>query len=307
MALFFLKRATARFSGKNQNQWQSSWSTNDDPTADVALRGIGDTPVTIWVESVHRDALTDLEWEGQQGRGPHISRVDYYARREVPGAKVERIERITADPSTAMGGERFAFRHKFPANGIWLIHARMMCVKEPTSAGVLGEEAELLSAELEVIVHDVVTPAQLAYAEDAKKNLLGPIDVYASASTNNPGEGASGAIDGTHLTRWHCVPSDKEPWLKLSLGRPIRGRKVVLSHGWPMPMYLESQKPLRGKLIINGRDTFNWEMDPDPMTKTTIDLGRSHRMRSLELKITDTIHGGLGQGAYGFSEVEVYR
>ena len=307
LALLFLKRATARASGRNKNQGQSSWTTEDDPSADVALRGIGDTPVTFWIESVHKDVQGDLEWEGQVGQGPHISRVDYYARREVPGAKVERIKRITADPGAAMGSERFALRHRFPANGIWLVHARVMCVHESTAAGVLGEEVELLSAELEVIIKDVVTPAQLAYAEDAKKNLLRTITVHGSASSQIGGEEAQKAVDGAHITRWRCVGSDAAPKLKLSLGRPIRGRRVALSHGLALPIYREHPRVLRGELILNGRDHFNFQMDPDVMTKTEIDLGRSHRIRTIELKVIDVMDGVVGGSAVGFSEVEVYR
>jgi len=259
------------------------------------------------MESVHKDLIADLEWEGQEGQGPHISRVDFYARREVPGAPVERIERVTADPSKAMGGERFAFRHRFTANGIWLVHARVMCVREPTTAGVLGEEVELLSAELEVIVKDVVTPTQLAYAEDAKKNLLRTIQVHGSASSQLGGEEAQKAADGTHLTRWRCVGTDAAPKLKLSLGRPLRGRRIVLSHGLALPIYREHPRVLRGELILNGRDKFGFQMDPDVMTKTTIDLGRSHRIRSIELRVIDVMDGGVGSSAVGFSEVEVYR
>jgi len=307
LALLFLKRATARTSGKNQSQGQSSWTTEDDPSADVALRGIGDTPVTLWLESVHKDVLPDLEWAGQQGQGPHVSRVDFFARREVPGAKVERIERIVADPSTAMGGERFAIRHRFPANGIWLVHARVMCQMEPTAQGVLSEEVELLSAELEIIVRDVVTPEQLAYAEQAKGNLLLVNGPSASASSQLGGEEAQKAVDGTHITRWRCSGNDAAPTLRINLGRPIRGRRVVLSHGLAMPVYRDHPKPLRGELIINGRETFSWQMDPDTMTKTTIDLGRSHRIRTLDLKIIDTMDGRFGSTSVGFSEVEVYR
>ena len=81
----------------------------------------------------------------------------------------------------------------------------------------------------------------------------------------------------------------------------------MFSHAWPRPKYVDSPRPYRGQLIINGRTTVLWEMDPDPMTKTMIDLGKSHRIRSLELRITDTLNAKLGGGAFGFSEVEVYR
>jgi hypothetical protein len=48
-------------------------------------------------------------------------------------------------------------------------------------------------------------------------------------------------------------------------------------------------------------------MDPHPMTKTIIDLGRSHRIRTLEIRITQSMFGRIGEGALGFSEIEVYR
>ena len=307
LALLFLKRATARASGKNKAQGQSSWSTTDDPSADIALRGIGDTPATFWIESVHEELLPELEWAGQSGQGPHVSRVDFFARRDVPAAEVLRIARVKADPSKSIQGERFAIRHRFPANGRWLIHARVMCIKEPTTSGVLGEELELLSGEMEVSIRDVLTSEQLAYAEQAKNNLLRGAEVHASGSTQIAGEEASRAVDGNYSTRWHCATNDKAPLLKLSLGRPIRGRKIVFSHAWPRPKYAESARPLRGQLIINGRDTISWEMDPDPMTKTVIDLGKSHRIRTLEFRITDTLNARIGAGAFGFSEVEVYR
>jgi hypothetical protein len=307
LALLFLKRATARASGRNKDQGQSSWSTVGDPAASVALRGIGDTPATFWVESFHKDLLPELEWNGQGGKGPHVSRVDFFARRDIPGGEVLHIDRVTADPGEPVKGERFAIRHRFPANGRWLIHARVMCIKEPMSSGVLGEEFELLSAEMEVLIKDVVTKEQLAYAEEAKNNLLRGIEVHASASTQISGEEASRAVDGHYSTRWHCATNDKAPKLKLALGRPIRGRKITFSHGWPRPKYAESQRPLRGELIINGRETVPWLMDPDPMMKTTIDLGKSYRIRSLELRITGTLNAKLGAGAFGFSEVEVYR
>ena len=64
---------------------------------------------------------------------------------------------------------------------------------------------------------------------------------------------------------------------------------------------------LRGELILNGRDSFSFQMDPDVMTKTEIDLGRSHRVRSIELKVLEVMDGAVGSSAVGFSEVEIYR
>ena len=306
LALLFLKRATARSSGPAQSRKKRVWSTAGDPDAAVALRGIGDTPATIWVESVHEGRLPDLEWKGQTGLGPHVVHVEYFARRDSPGARTERIGFVMADSSVPKRGERYAVQHRFPANGTWLVHARVTCLKELTAEGVSQEEVELPSAEMEIVVRNVITEEQLAYAGQARKNLLRGIQVHARASSEIKGEEAKRAFDGRHQTRWHCALKDRSPKLKLALGRAVRGQKVVLSHGWPMPAYGKSPRPLRGELVVNGRVTFPWEMDPDPMTKTTIDLASSYRIRSLEISITETLYGELGNGAFGFSEVEVY-
>ena len=307
LALLFLSRATARISGKGKREGLISWSTQDDPSAAVALRGSGDTPAVIWMEGVHKDLVAGVEWGGQEGQGPHVSRVDYFARRDVPSAKLERIERVVGDPSQPARAERFAIRYRFPSNGIWLVHARVMCVKESEARGVLGEEVELLSGELELNIKDVVTQEQLAYAEDSKRNLLRTIEWSTSNSTQIQGEESWRAFDGNYGTRWHCQTNDKSPRLVLNLGRPIRGRKIALTHAWPMPVYEDSPRPLRGELIINGHETFSWEMDPHPMTKTVIDLGRSHRIRTLDIRINQAMFGRIGECALGFSEVEVYR
>ena len=58
---------------------------------------------------------------------------------------------------------------------------------------------------------------------------------------------------------------------------------------------------------MDGREAIDWEMDPETMTKTTIDLGRTTRVRSLELRITEVLNGNLGSDAFGFSEIELFR
>lgn len=306
LALLFLERATARSSGPRKGKDLRVWDTTDDPDAAVALRGIGDTPATIWVESVNGELLAGLEWSGQQGRGPHVSQVDYFARRGVPGAPVERIGQVLADPREPRDHERYALQHGFPANGTWFVHARVTCVKEERAQGIAPEKVELLSAEMEIQVRDFLSDEQLTYAEKALENLLLGVSVHAKASSQIQGEEAERAVDGRPETRWHCATNDASPKLTLAFDPPVRGREVVLSHGWPRPAYRESPRPLKGKLVVNGRSTFEWSMDPDPMVKTAIDLGNSFRIRTLELTIEETLYGELGRSAFGFSEVEVY-
>jgi hypothetical protein len=307
LALLFLARATAILTGKPSASAAPAWSTPDAPGAAVALRGSGDTPAILWVESLADDLTAGLEWAGQKGRGPHIVHVDYFAQRDIPGASAQRIARVEADPSAPAGSERFAIRHRFEANGTWLVHARVLCVRKPEGAGVLGEEVELVSDEMEVRVQNVISPEQLAYASDARKNLLRTVNVITACSSQIAGEERWKVKDGHFGTRWHCAKSDGEPWLKIALNRSVRARTVALTHGWPSPMHVDAARPFSGQLLINGRETIDWEMDPDPMTKTTIDLGRTTRVRSLELRITEVLNGNLGSDAFGFSEIELFR
>jgi hypothetical protein len=72
-------------------------------------------------------------------------------------------------------------------------------------------------------------------------------------------------------------------------------------------MYAGFQRPFRGELVINDQDSLPFKMDPDPMTKTLIQLPRTQRIRSIEIRITGALNGVLGNAALGFSEIEVYR
>ncbi|MAF67103.1 MAG: hypothetical protein CMJ84_15775 [Planctomycetes bacterium] len=307
LALLFLSRATASLTGRPGRGAAPSWSTPEDAPAEVRLRGSGDTPATLWVEGLSADAVAELEWPGQRGLGPHIERVDYYALRNVPGAVEGHIARVEADPSVPSGTTRFAIRHSFEANGTWLVHARVVCVRKPESPGVAGERVELISDEMELSVKSVIDSEQLAYAEDAQRNLLRGLELVTAASSQIAGEERWKVRDGNYGTRWHCEKPDAEPWLKIALERSVRARTVALTHGWPSPKYADAARPFRGELRLNGKEPIDWEMDPDPMRKTLIDLGRPTRVRSIELRITEELNGTLGGDAVGFSEVELFR
>ncbi|MDP6539956.1 MAG: hypothetical protein QF903_13460 [Planctomycetota bacterium] len=307
LALLFLARATASLTGKSTTGAAPSWSTPEDPRAEVQLRGSGDTPATIWIEALSEAEVADLEWPGQRSLGPHVERVDYYALRDLPDAPEVRIGRVEADASVPAGTDRFPIRHRFEANGRWFVHARVTCVRKPEAPGVAGERVELVSDEMELSVENVVAPEQLAYAADAARNLLRGQELVTTASSHISGEERWKIKDGHYGTRWHCATTDKQPWVKIDLPRSVRARAVALTHGWPAQKYADAARPFRGQLVINGREEIGWEMDPDPMVKTNIDLGRTRRVRSLELRITEVLNGTLGRNAVGFSEVEVFR
>ena len=306
LALLFLGRATA-YSPKSETVTDTRGWTSDSDTADFNLRASGDTPLTFWVDGISASRLSDLEWKGEAGEGLHVAKVQYYAQRDTPGSKIHLIASLDLDAGRASGLTRFAAQHRFSANGTWIIHSRMWCHRQPDEEGLVPEEVELLSASLEVILKDVVTAEQLLYSVQAQENLVRGAVVKATATSQIEGEECAKAVDGLYATRWHCAVTDSDPKLTLSFPRALRGRRILLSHGWPRPRYSHSQRPLRVEVYINGKLDRTIEMDPDAMSKTEIDLGRSRSIRQLELRITEAHYGRVGASPLGFSEVEILR
>jgi len=306
LALLFLGRATAYSPQGKVVSDTRGWASDSDTDA-FNLRASGDTPLTIWVDGISPSKLADLEWEGEKGSGLHVAKVQYYAQRDTPGSKIHLITSLDHDAERASGLTRFAVQHRFPANGTWIIHSRMLCQRQPAEEGFVPEEVELLSASLEVTLKDVVTAEQLLYSVQAQENLIRGSGVTAEARTQIEGEEAANAVDGLYTTRWHCAVTDGKPWLRLSFPRALRGRRILLSHGWPRPRYSQFQRPLSVEVHINGSLDRTIEMDPDAMSKTEIDLGRSRSIRQLELHITKAHYGRVGASPLGFSEVEILR
>ncbi|HJM55933.1 MAG TPA: hypothetical protein QF446_01270 [Planctomycetota bacterium] len=306
LALLFLGRATA-YSPKGEAVSDSRGWFSDSDTADFNLRASGDTPLTFWVDGISASKLSDLEWEGEAGDGLRVAKVQYYAQRDTPGSKIHLIASLDHDAQRASGLTRFAAQHRFPANGTWIIHSRMLCHRQPAEEGLVPEEVELLSASLEVTLEDVVTAEQLLYSVQAQENRVLGTGVKATATSQIEGEECAKAVDGLYATRWHCAVTDPDPKLTLTFPRALRGRRILLSHGWPRPRYSQFQRPLRVEVFVNGKLDRTIEMDPDAMSKTEIDLGRSRSIRQLELRITEAHYGRVGASPLGFSEVEILR
>jgi hypothetical protein len=306
LALLFLGRATA-YSPKGEAVTDAKGWASDSDTADFNLRASGDTPLTFWVDGISASKLSDLAWKGEAGDGLHVAKVQYYAQRDTPGSKIHLIASLDHDAERASGLARFAAQHRFPANGTWIIHSRMLCHRQPAEEGLVPEEVELTSARLEVILKDVVTAEQLLYSVQAQENLVRGTAVKATATSQIEGEECAKAVDGLYATRWHCAVTDSDPKLTLSFPRALRGRRILLSHGWPRPRYSQFQRPLRVEVYINGKLDRTIEMDPDAMSKTEIDLGYSRSIRQLELRITEAHYGRVGASPLGFSEVEILR
>ena len=108
--LLFLRRATAPTSGASPRRART-WG-GDDPTAEVSLRGSGDTPMAIWISSFGEGVLADCEWPGEEGRGLRIERVEYLLPEEalVPDGRSGDVTWRWTDRRPAEGWQAPDFR-----------------------------------------------------------------------------------------------------------------------------------------------------------------------------------------------------
>lgn len=309
LALLFLRRATAPQSGKQASLRARSYESGGT-AADVVLHAQGDTPLTLFVQGFSKQARAELSWPGEHGAGLHVAHVEYLARPLDAGdgsAQAKVVAEIEADPLRPSGAERFPARVRLPANGTWTVTARVTVWASREGDGLASERAVLESAPLEVEIREVFHDAWLRYPSDPDRNLLVGRDVRVTASSSYGGQLPEQAVDGKLSTRWHCDLADATPWIRIEPKRAFRARRVLLSHAWPRLSHAHAPRPSRVELAVNGDErVLQAEVDPDPLLKTEIDLGKALRIHSLEIRVLASRDRTVGDDAVGFSEIELW-
>ena len=169
-----------------------------------------------------------------------------------------------------------------------------------------GAVRTLLAPELEVTIEEVLQAGHLDYAAEREANLLRGSQVTAEASSYHGNDQKPGqAVDGNFGTRWHSDLADELPWLRLSLRKPLRANRLLLSHAHAKPSHRAAPRPSRVEVVINGKLRLTFDMDPDALAKTTVDLGKPQTVRTLELHVLASRDRKLGTDAVGFGEVEL--
>ena len=205
-ALLFLARATSKVSYTGEGI-ESATKTygDDDPYQDVSLRAAGDRPLKIWISSFGNRTYEDFEWEGEEGRGLRVVRVEY--RLEDPGCEEGPVR-----------GGRYPTRLEIERSGRYRIFARVMLWPQ----GVESMEEDLLyaleSPTLEVEISRSDDPRLDEYARDAARNLLNVPRIKLTPSSKRDGtHGADRALDGRMGTMWISSPTDPHPKLLIEL------------------------------------------------------------------------------------------
>jgi len=308
-ALLFLSRATSRAAtGTRAGAASKAWGF-DDSGADVSVRAAGDAPTAVWISSFGPRLLEEVEWDGEAGAGPRVVRVDYFAAAEgTPLGDAERIGTVAGDPSRPAGKQRFALQHRFLRPGRWQVRADVTVLLPD---GSLGEESSLevvTARPLEIPIHYASEPYLLEYARDPARNLLAGRAVTARASSMFD-EGSwrpEFAVENCRARAWLSANEDVAPWLEIEIGRRgVKASRLLLSHPEHQPPHLQARVRVVEVFVNGAKEGILVTMDPNPLRKTVVDLGRARMLRKLELRVREIAGGRESLLAVGFGEVEL--
>ena len=270
LALLFLNRATAPTSGgETAGEWRLVASAEEPgrPVVRARLAAVVGEPFEFWVETTG-----DLD-------PAEVHAVSWVAR-TAEGERVLAVVDRAADGGTG----RFASRLDAQAIGSHELVAKL-------SAGADAAESVPLA------LPGLYTAAELDAAGDQAANLLRGSTAGASSSLS--GSTPRDAIDGKQGSNWILEPADREPRWWAELPSTARASRLVLVHRGPSPQHAGLSRVTRVRVELNGRRTFEVDLDPDPMRTTVVDFGGSVPVSRVELVPL----GFTGDAASGFSEV----
>lgn len=292
--LLALRRATAASTGNRARRADTYKSAGKD--SPVTLRGSGDVPLSLWIDGFGPKVIESHEWPEDKGRGPRVARVDY-----MNGDTI--LNTVKGDPLSPINGSKMAMQYRFQEPGRYKLHARVWLVHPGES---VADEAPFESAEMEVVIDEVMAPWMEEYATDAGRNLLHHVPKEVKSSSQHGGWPQRYAVDGLVGTGWLCAKDDKERWIRIVLDKPL----WVSELGLCPPTELLSKPrtigiPTTVSISINKRKPVHYQMDPNPLRKTTIDLGKKHHIRQLEIRILEGAGHGVNASLLGFAEIEL--
>jgi len=213
---------------------------------------------------------------------------------------------VAGDPTKPARTERFAAQWSSERNGAWPIRALARVALPPG-----GPAAELLlgSPLLDVTIREARDAELLGYAGDAGRNLLGPGNAVATASSRlNGGFEPAFAVDNLAARGWLCADGDQRPTLSIELKKPARADTLLVA---PIQQRAFEDDRKRWKVrrvevaIDRGKGgTFELALPADGR-KGVLRLTRPIVFRRLDLRIVDTSDLPPTKSAVGLGEVEL--
>jgi hypothetical protein len=318
-ALLFLRRATSLTALDGPSVTEASSPNPDAPRRagssdkrrffgtrssddDLQVRATGRDPLTIWITGWGPNLRERFEWPGQEGRGPHVSVLEYLLDGQV-------VASLPSDPAKPIDIERFEHRLQLPRSGAFEVRARATVLPPPQQGSKEPGAAEVIDSKpFEIEVAGVVPQWLRDQAGDRALNLLPGANptVRASSALREDGRDYAPelAVDNRTLTAWLARPEDAKPTLEIDLGRPTVVNAILISAPRTVP-YREGYfaRPMEVEVVLNGKDSHVVRMPKEEREKARLELSEPVRLLSLSVKIT---WRGLGQvESTGLADVEL--
>jgi len=289
-ALLFLNRATrGPVTGSFADKRRRGLFGNDNPNAAVCLRASGKDRLAVWISSFGDPELASA-----------VRRVVFKARPQQGDEELAAFATLDVDASTQKTA-RLAAEFAPPEPGAYRLS--VVVEFEP------GTREPLTSGELAVRIEPGERPEFLAYATDPERNVLRGMQLTARASSVAiPMWRAELAVDGFQGRGWCSAASDPRPSLTIELRDPARANTLLLSHAYDLPRPAPGAgHVVRARVVIDGKraDAIEFTMEPDVRRKTTVDLGKTRRLRKLTIEVLETTAVTSKSYGTGFNEIEL--
>lgn len=298
-ALLFLSRATAPVSGSVEPAGYIHGG--NDTEAGIWLRARGDSPLRIWIAGFGESLRKEFEFAEEQGKGPHVARVEYHAR--TPDGDIV-IGGRDVDPSAPVLEQKFEVPYTFARPGTIRLSARVTILRPGT-----GERVELTSPTLTIPIFGVPDPTLLSYAASPNSVPYEPSDVTVTASSfEHDGRAPRFASDRRQVTGWRPNANDKAAWIQFQFKKPVRASKLLIT---PLLDAFEdpTQPPRIQRLGVTINQEAEVEIDviPDPLRKTTLAVPVGQRVSKVKLRILRLLPPEISNRGPGIDEIDFER
>jgi hypothetical protein len=298
-ALLFLSRATHPSSGPTA---ASQTGMHASVEGELHLKAMSKEDVVLFVDGFSQEALASpLLGEGE---GLLVLRVEYLVDGEI-------FAQVEGDASRPWQGERYPVRYQPGRRAEHEFGARVLVVPPLTDPASVEEPRVLEAQPMKFTVEESSARWISRMASFDRVNLLRGVKVEALRTSTQRDEGRlpEYLLDGREGSYWCSAASDREPWLRLALKRPLRAAGVRLAPAAARrDQFDQFDLPLKIQVQVNRDDPQVVELDSarDPLEPLILTFPKRTRVRQLEVRVLERRAMREQSVGTGFAEVGLF-
>jgi hypothetical protein len=191
-----------------------------------------------------------------------------------------------------------------PMRGRWQVRARVVLEPQSPDSGANGEGRVLLSGWLTLRAERPTTEEQLAEVRGDGVLPFPTRGITVETSSKFDGWPSERAVDRHLATGWACKDSDREPWIRITLTKPLKALGLRLAHAVPSGDGEQWPRATKIELAINERERWTLDVDAEPTQLLRHEFGRELSVKSIEIRVLDKFRPYASEFV-GFSEIDL--